>query len=227
MADATESISTLSSEIEALEDGIKKLDKSVGEATATRKEEHDDFVETLAANTAAKDLLAFAKNRLNKFYNPKLYKAPPKRELSEEDRITVNMGGTLAPTAAPGGIAGTGIAVLADVSQHSQDGVKPPPPPEAPGEYKKKSEDTNGVIAMIDLLIKDLDKEMTVSTTEEKDAQADYEEFMKDSADKRAEDSKNLGDKSAALADAQASLEKQTETKTSTTNELSATVQYI
>merc|ERR1719454_1577701 len=103
--DAKETIATLKSEISALKDGIEKLDKSVAEATATRKEEHDDFVETLAANSAAKDLLAFAKNRLNKFYNPKLYKAPPKRELSEEERITVNMGGTLAPTAAPGGIA--------------------------------------------------------------------------------------------------------------------------
>merc|ERR1719145_480050 len=181
----------------------------------------------MAANSAAKDLLEFAKNRLNKFYNPKLYKAPPKRELSEEDRITVNMGGTLAPTAAPGGIAGTGIAVLADVSAHSQEGVKPPPPPEAPGEYKKKSEDSNGVIAMIDLLIKDLDKEMTVSTTEEKDAQQDYEQFMKDSAEKRAQDSKNLADKEAALADMQASLEKRMDAKASTTKELGATLQYI
>merc|ERR1719253_1757725 len=97
IADAEESISTLRSEIAALEDGIKKLDKSVAEATETRKEEHDDFVETLAQNTAAKDLLAFAKNRLNKFYNPKLYKAPPKRELTEEDRATLAAGGTLAP----------------------------------------------------------------------------------------------------------------------------------
>ena len=31
------------------------------------------------------DLLKFANNRLNKFYNPKLYKAPPERELSEEN----------------------------------------------------------------------------------------------------------------------------------------------
>jgi len=81
IADGEESISTLKSEIAALQDGIKKLDKSVADATATRKEEHDDFVATLAANTAAKDLLGFAKNRLNKFYNPKLYKAPPKREV--------------------------------------------------------------------------------------------------------------------------------------------------
>merc|ERR1712003_25502 len=100
--------------------GIKALDKSVAEATEQRKEENTEFKDLMASNTAAKDVMAYAKNRLNKFYNPKLYKAPPKRELSEEDRITLNMGGTLAPTAAPGGIAGTGIAVLADVSQHVQ-----------------------------------------------------------------------------------------------------------
>merc|ERR1719201_3062840 len=92
IADAEESISSLKSEVAALQDGIKALDKSVAEATATRKQEHDDYVETLAANSAAKDLLGFAKNRLNKFYNPKLYKAPPKRELSEEEQLTVNMG---------------------------------------------------------------------------------------------------------------------------------------
>merc|ERR1719482_1084776 len=133
IADGEESIATLASEIKALTKGIKDLDKSVAEATKTRKEEHDDYVETLAANTAAKDLLEFAKNRLNKFYNPKLYKAPPKRELSEEERITVNNGGTLAPTAAPGGIAGTGIGL-------SQ--VAPPPPPEANLAYKKSGEES-------------------------------------------------------------------------------------
>merc|ERR1719181_1950957 len=48
--DGKESIATLASEIEALSDGIKKLDKQVAEATEQRKEEHDDYVETLAAN---------------------------------------------------------------------------------------------------------------------------------------------------------------------------------
>merc|ERR1719426_703136 len=60
--DGEESIATLAGEIKALTKGIKDLDKSVAEATETRKEEHDDYVETLAANTAAKDLLEFAKN---------------------------------------------------------------------------------------------------------------------------------------------------------------------
>merc|ERR1719420_1631404 len=110
--DTTETVATLTDEIKALEEGIVELDKSVVEATETRKEEHDDFVMNLAANKAAKDILGIAKNRLNKFYNPKMYKAPPKRELTEAERITVNNGGTLAPTAAPGGIAGTGVTVL-------------------------------------------------------------------------------------------------------------------
>merc|ERR1719240_65094 len=80
---------------------------------------------------------------------------------------------------------------------------------------------------MIDLLIKDLDKEMTVAKAEEKDAQEDYEQMMKDSAEKRAEDSKTLEDKEGALADMKAALEKDTEAKGSATKELGATLQYI
>merc|ERR1712130_725327 len=172
MGDAKGNVETLAKEIKALTEGIDDLDKSVEDATEQRKEENAEYVSTLAANKAAVELLGFAKNRLNKFYNPKLYKAPPKRELSEEDRIAVNMGGTAPPTPAPGGIAGTGITVLADVSVHSQ--TAPPPPPEAPGAFKKKSEESNGVIAMLDALVADLDKEMTVAEAEEKDAQEDY-----------------------------------------------------
>merc|ERR1719409_984497 len=223
--DAKEGIASSKADIEALEDSIKALDKSVADATQQRKEENEDFTELMASDSAAKELLGFAKNRLNKFYNPTLYKAPPKRELSDEDRATLAAGGTLAPTAAPGGIAGTGVTVLAAVSQHGV--AKPPPPPEAPGAYKKKSGESGGVIAMIDLLVKDLDTEMTVAKTEEKDAQGDYENLMKDSAAKRADDSKTLADKESTLADLEASLQSNTEEKASTNKELGATVQYI
>merc|ERR1719277_684490 len=109
---AKESISTLGEEIKALEAGIKALDKAVTEATEQRKEEHAEFNSLIASDSAAKELLNFAKNRLNKFYNKALYKPPPKRELSEEDRIAVNMGGTAPPTEAPAGIAGTGITAF-------------------------------------------------------------------------------------------------------------------
>merc|ERR1719310_1573342 len=80
---------------------------------------------------------------------------------------------------------------------------------------------------MIDLLVKDLDKEMTVAKTEEKDAQADYETMMKDAAAKRADDSKALANKEKTLADLQSSLQSSQEEKASTQKELGATLQYI
>jgi septal ring factor EnvC (AmiA/AmiB activator) len=224
MADGEEAIATFSSEIKALEAGIKELDKSVSEATDTRKGEHDDYVETLAANNAAKDLLSFAKNRLQKFYNPKLYKAPPKRELSEEDQLTVSMGGTLAPTAAPGGIAGTGIAV---VQVHSASNAAPPPPPEANLAYKKSGSESGGVMAMIDLLVADLDKDIQTSEVEEKEAQSEYETFMADASEKRALDSKAITDKEAAKAEAETQLQSDKDSHKSKTIEAMETAKYI
>merc|ERR1719182_122214 len=196
---AKESIMTLKTEIEALDDGIRALDKEVAEYTEQRKEDHDEFVATLSSNTAAVDLLKFAKNRLNKFYNPSQYKAPPKRELTEEQQITLNNGGTLAPTDAPGGIAGTGISAM-------QSDAAPPPPPEANMAYQKKGEESAGVIQMIDNLINDVEKESQVLELEEKDAQEDYEKFMEDAKAKRAEDSKSQSDKEGALAETEEEL---------------------
>merc|ERR1719478_1519638 len=172
----------------------------------------------MANDGAAKDLLAFAKNRLNKFYNPKLYKAPPKRQLSEEEQITVNMGGTLAPTAAPGGIAGTGIGLAQ---------VAPPPPPEANLAYKKSGESSNGVIAMIDLIVADVDKEIQTMEVDEKDAQSDYETFMADASEKRSQDSKSITDKEAAKAETEAELQTNKDSKNSKTIEAMETAKYI
>merc|ERR1719408_1244573 len=163
-----------------------------------RKEEHDSFVADLAANTAALDLLKFAQNRLNKLYNPKLYKPPPKRELTEAERITVNNGGTLAPTEAPGGIGGTGITVLAQEA--------PAPPPEVALTYKKSSGGNNAITELMNMFMSDLEKTITEMKTNEKDAQEDYETFIADSADKRAEDSKAITDKEGSLAELEGEL---------------------
>merc|ERR1719356_2062373 len=220
IAKGKEGIKALTEEIKALSDGIVALDKSVAEATEQRKEENEDFTELMANDAAAKELLGFAKNRLNKFYNPKLYKAPPKRALSEEDQLTVNMGGTLAPTAAPGGIAGTGIGL-------AQTGAAPPPPPEANLAYKKSGESSNGVIAMIDLLIADLDKDNQIMEVEEKDAQKEYEVFMADASEKRALDSKAITDKEAAKAETETQLEDNKDTKKSKMFEAMENAKYI
>jgi chromosome segregation ATPase len=219
---AKDAIATLTEEIAALEAGIVALDKSVAEATEQRKEENADFTELMASDTAAKDLLGFAKNRLNKFYNPKLYKAPPKRDLSDEDSIVVSMGGTLAPTNAPGGIAGTGIAFV----QVSASKAAPPPPPEAVGAYSKKSEESTGVIGMIDIMIKDLDKEMTEASTGEKEAQKDYETMLADSADKRTLDSKTLEEKASVKATTEGDLQDHTDASKAAGAEMMATMEY-
>merc|ERR1719152_185113 len=78
-----DSIATTASEIAELKAGLEELDKSVAEATDLRKKEHAEYVDSSAANQAALELIGMAKNRMNKFYNPTLYKEPEKEK--EED----------------------------------------------------------------------------------------------------------------------------------------------
>jgi len=222
IATAKDAIATLTEEIAALEAGIKALDKSVAEATEQRKEENAEYKELMTSNTAATEVLGWAKNRLNKFYNPKLYKAPPKKELTREERIFVSNGGTPPPTAPPGGIAGTGIMSFVQVSKDA-----PAPPPETWEAYSKKSEENTGAIAMMDLLIKELAKEMTEAETEEKNGQADYEAMMKEAAAKRTADSAELEEKTGAKADIQAELEAHKEHLAAAGKEHMATMKYI
>merc|ERR1711920_705260 len=188
-------------------------------ATDLRKSENAEYKRLMTDDTNAKEVLGWAKNRLNKFYNPKLYVAPAARELSAEESVTVSMGGTLAPTPAPGGIGNTGIGAFAQVA--------PPPPPETFGPYTKKGESSTGVIAMIDLLVADLDKEMQEETVTEKDSQAEYEQMMADSAAKRAQDSKSLTDKNSAKAAEEEALQAETDKKADTSKELALTLEYI
>merc|ERR1719420_2316984 len=191
VADNKESIATLKEEIAALGEGIVALDKSVAEATDQRREENSDYKTLMMNNQAAKELLVFAKNRLNKFYNPKLYKAP---------------------------------AMFMQISAH-RGKADPGPPPAAPGAHKKQ--DGNGVIAMIDTLVKDLDGEMTEAEVNEKNAQEEYEEMMADSSTKRAADTKSIADKSAAQAEGAALVISKSEKLTSTQKEIMANHKYV
>jgi len=230
IADTNEMIKTVTEELKALADGIAALDKAVVAGSKQRKDEHSEYSDLMAGNTAAKQLIEFAKNRMQKFYNPKLYKPPPKRELSEEERITLNMGGTLAPTNPPGGIAGTGVSASL-IQIHNVQAAKkdaPAPPPETfEGGYKKKGEASSGVLAMMDLLIADLDKEMQEAEVEEKDAQKEYEQMMDDAAHKRAEDTKAITEKEAAKAGAEGDLSAATDKHKGETEELEATKEYM
>merc|ERR1719359_286758 len=115
----------------------------------------------MTSDAAAKQLIGMAKNRLNKFYNPSLYKPPPKRELSEEDRAAQAAGEFVQAA------------------------------PEAPAPYEKKTEESNGIIRMLDLMVQDLDKEMQTAEVDEKNAQEEYEQTLADAKTKRADDTDN------------------------------------
>merc|ERR1712066_1212164 len=80
---------------------------------------------------------------------------------------------------------------------------------------------------MVDLLVADLDKEMTEAEAEEKDAQADYEVLMQDSAEKRAADSKSLSEKQGAKADTEAAVEGHEDELAATSKEHMANERYI
>merc|ERR1719326_1777427 len=126
-------------------------------------------------------LVEKAKNRLQKFYNPTLYKAPPKTEMSMEEKIMQ---------------AGSFVQI-----RRSQFDVAPPPPPETfEGGYQKKGEKSAGVIGLMDMIIKDLGNDMKDAEYEEKTAQKDYAELMADSQASRAGDTKSLSDKEASKA---------------------------
>merc|ERR1719261_2430228 len=179
-------IATLGDEIKALAEGVENLDKEVKEATEQRQEANAEFKETTAANNAAVELLGMAKNRLNKFYNPKLYKEP---SLAQAD---------------------------------------PGPAPEVPsGEYKKSSEESTGVIAMIDMLVADVEKELQTMAVEEKNAQEEYETMMADSAEKRTTDLKSVEAKEPAKAEAEGVLQKLTEETKATLDSEMATAEIL
>jgi len=236
LGEAASAKGKLEEEIEALEAGIRELDGQVGEATELRKDENAEYTSTMAANGAAKKLIGIAVNHLAKFYTPKLYKAPPKRELTESERITENMGVTLPPTAAPGGIANTGVTylqgapVLAQVAAHRAAGLAqaaPAPPPGTWAAYAEKTAEHGGVVALLNMLAADLDKEIQSMTVEEKDGQAEYETYMADSAAKRRADSKSMADKAAAKANLEADIQKMSGEMKSTTMEAMAKAEYI
>merc|ERR1719291_78721 len=212
IATTEEGIASATDDIAALTASIKALDASVAEATEQRKAENTDYKELMSSNTAAKELLGMAVNRLNQYYNPKLYVPPARVERTAMDAIYQDVGG----------------ASLVQLSEHRRAGrVAPPPPPETFGAYAKKTEENGGVMAMIRLLVADLDKEMTEAETSEKDSQADYEALMKESAEKRATDSKSLGDKEGEKASLEGDLESHKDSLKEASTDLGATLKYI
>merc|ERR1719272_2795495 len=108
----------------------------------------------------------------------------------------------------------------------SDDDEAPAPPPATPGAHKK-SEASGGVLAMMDALKADLEKENQEMEFAEKDAQEEYVSMVNDAAATRGADSKSIAEKEAAKAGLEAAIVSSNDAKAGTTAELMATKEYI
>eukprot|EP00933_Yihiella_yeosuensis_P062971 TRINITY_DN65_c1_g1_i1.p1 TRINITY_DN65_c1_g1~~TRINITY_DN65_c1_g1_i1.p1 ORF type:complete len:711 (+),score=294.08 TRINITY_DN65_c1_g1_i1:247-2379(+) len=195
----------LDEEMAALQAGVKDLDASMTEATANRQAEHAEYGELMQGNSAAVKLIGLAKNRLQEFYNPSL--------AADTATTTVN---PLDPYA------------FVQESSHRGDPVEVgTPPPTFGGDYKSKGEESNGVMKMMDTLVNDLEKEMTIAKVEEQNAQKDYEETVADAKKKRETDLKSAASKAQSKADLQAEYQSDKEDNKAKNTELMEAKKYV
>merc|ERR1719247_627981 len=192
-------------EIAVLQKEIKELDLAVAEATEQRKEEHGEYIQFMEENNAAVQLLQKAKNKLNKFYRPSQYVAET--------------------TAAPIMLSQMDGFAFVQVNVHHKEA--PPPPPETWGAYKKKSGKSNGALALLNRLSKDLQDGIADAEHDEKTSQKDYETLMSDSQTSRAQKAESITEKEASKADLDLKTETTIEKKTALEQDLLNIKDYL
>jgi len=181
MSEMSDEIASLKEKIEVLKGEIVALDKSVAEATEQRKAEHADFTDKMQLNEAAVKLIFKAKNKLQKFYNPDLHVEEKKKE--------------------------EGAAFFVQIRAHLQ-GKQPSLEPAPEVEFgEKKTQKSNSVMALMDMLTKELETEMQEAEHDEKTAQKEYAEMLLEAQESRAANTKAIIDKSKAQADLETRLE--------------------
>jgi septal ring factor EnvC (AmiA/AmiB activator) len=201
-------IANLKQAISETQDAVASLDKSVAEATEQRKAENAEFSKLLQANMAAMKLLELAKHKMNKFYNPDMYKktedvAAAKRMVAED------------------------AAENAFIQLSMKAGQPGPAPETFEGAYSGKSQGSNKIFALLDKLIDELKTGNQAAEHEEKTATRDYEQNLADAAKSRAENVKSIVDKKASLADLETSLEDTKAKHVLTSEELANVTNYI
>jgi len=103
----------------------------------------------------------------------------------------------------------------------------PAPPPETWDSYTKKDGKSNGVMALMDGLLRQLTGELTEAKHDEETSQADYEGIMARSQKSRAQNVESITNKEAAKADLDLKVERTKEAKSSQDAELLNVKNYI
>merc|ERR1719217_1832829 len=118
-------------------DDQKKKDWCVDElqkadAAEKKEQEHPEYSDTLSMTETAIQLVGKAKNRLNKFYNPKAYKPPAEKDEFDQEAFV-------------------------QIHRHTHQKVAPPEL-ESPPELKQSNR--GGVIGMMDEITHELEMDM-------------------------------------------------------------------
>lgn len=184
---------------------IRDLDAATDDLTKQRQREHAEHVKVLADDTAAMEVLRTAVNRLQKFYNPEVYR---------EQREKVARTGEYD---IPGGMF---VQVRAVVEVD-------PAAPKTYGEYTTQTDKSSLVLKMLNVLMKDLAKEMSQATAQEKASQQEYEATVSESAKRRKEIWESFVTAGRIKARVQEDLLRVQEKTASDTAEFEATNAYL
>lgn len=177
--------------VKKADDDIAAAKQAMAEATEQRKEENADFVVAVDLNNQAVELIQKAKNKLQFFYNPQLYKGDPPPELSPEDEI----------------VAGARTVLIQKHVQKkeslAQDLPEGQPGMWEAGDRKTKGQKGSSVMALMDMLANDLNKDTAALEHDEDIAQRDYERLSSDLSAQVAESTKAKAEATTSKAAAE------------------------
>merc|ERR1719421_1411819 len=92
--------------------------------------------------------------------------------------------------------------------------------------YEKKAQKSNSVVALVDMLVKELQTDMQEAEHEEKTAQRDYSKLMEESAEQRRNAQQAITERQGAKADSESQLEAQKTSQITTNDELATLKKY-
>jgi len=199
MKNLKESLEMVKQDIQEMKDGIAALDESVQEATDQRKAEYTGLQEFKKETGDARDLLQRAEQRLGRAYKPK----------SQGGFLLQEVSGALEASASQ-----ENVAVLLQLDEEDNVAVQDD------SSASDSGSKVIGVMRILQNLAKDLDKSLAKADEDEKESQAEYELFMKESGKKRSLDSKALTAKATIKASKESDLQQKEDLKASAREEL-------
>mmetsp|Transcript_15460 Transcript_15460/g.46397 ORF Transcript_15460/g.46397 Transcript_15460/m.46397 type:complete len:721 (+) Transcript_15460:196-2358(+) len=185
LATAQDQLTFATREVDALRASIASLDHSVDQATKERQEANNLFVQVIAENHAAIDLLQEAKMRLIRYYdNVKQAALIQEKERSIQQHVH------------PGGVDAfvEEVGVLAS-DTHAQEAAH-----DAEATVTTLKQHADSVVEMIGAIQDGLGHEFDTAKAQEAKDQADYEDLMTASKAKRSADAKALTERAGATA---------------------------